>query len=212
MSGGEGGHGHGFDSDDARDVAVRRVLWWVLAINGTMFFVEGAAGLLSGSAALQADALDFLGDSLSYGVSLFVVGKSLEWRAGAGLGKGLLMAVFGAGVLAATAMRAVTPGVPEAATMGAIGFLALAANVVSAAVLYRFRTGDSNLHSVWLCSRNDAISNLAVLAAAAGVFASATRWPDVAVGLALAVLELSAAWTILRHAARELREGRAGAA
>ena len=96
--------------------------------------------------------------------------------------------------------------------MGAIGFLALAANVVSAAVLYRFRTGDSNLRSVWLCSRNDAISNLAVLAAAAGVFATATRWPDVAVGLVLAVLELSAAWTILRQAARELREGRAGAA
>ena len=157
---------------------------------------------------MQADAVDFLADSATYGLSLYVVGKSLAWRAGAAFAKGAAMAAFGIGVLAMTAWRAATPEVPDAAAMGAIGFLALVANVVSAAVLYRFRHGEANLRSVWLCSRNDAINNVAVLAAAAGVFATASRWPDIAVGGSLAFLELWAAAVILRQAAAEWRQAR----
>ena len=194
--------------DEARDAALRRVLWAVMAVNAMMFVVEGTAGLLSGSMALQADSMDFLGDSLTYAVSLFVVGRSMTWRAGAGLGKGLAMGAFGAAILVVTMMRAFEPGAPEAAAMGAFGLLALVANVGCAVVLFRFRGGDSNMRSVWLCTRNDAVNNLAVLAAAGAVFITASRWPDLLVGFGLALLELTAAWQIIRQATGELREAR----
>jgi Co/Zn/Cd efflux system component len=181
------------------------VLLGVLAINLAMFAVEGLSGFWSGSLALQADALDFLGDSLTYGISLYVVGRSLAWRAGAATFKGAAMGLFGVWILAAAVARAFAGPTPEAVVMGLVGFLALAANVAAALLLYRFRTGDANLRSVWLCSRNDALGNVAVMLAAAGVFGSASRWPDLAVALLLAGLAISAAWQILRQARNERR-------
>ena len=189
---------------------MRRVLWAVLAVNATMFVVEGTSGLLSSSMALQADSVDFLGDSLTYAVSLMVIGRPMTWRAGAGIGKGLAMGAFGAAIFLATMLRAFEPGAPAAATMGVVGLLALVANVGCAAALFRYRGGDSNMRSVWLCSRNDGINNLAVLAAAGAVFVTASRWPDLLVGFGLALLELTTAWQIIRQATGELRQARPG--
>ena len=189
------------------DEATRRVLLVVLVINAAMFAVEGLSGLLSGSLALQADALDFLGDSRTNDNSLYVVGRSLAWRAGAATFKAAAMGLFGVWILAAAVARAVAGPTPEAAVMGIVGFLALGANLAAALLLYRFRKGDANLRSVWLCSRNDALGNVAVMLAAVGVFGSASRWPDLAVGVLLASLAISAAWQILRQARGELRAG-----
>ena len=185
----------------------RRALWIVLAINATMFFVEIVAGWVAGSTALLADALDFLADSATYGLTLYVLAKSLRWKASAALAKGAAMALFGVWVLTEAIARASDPALPDAAMMGAVGGLALAANMASAAILFWHRGDDLNMRSVWLCSRNDAIGNLAVLAAATGVFASATAWPDLAVGGVIAALELSAGVSIMRQAMRELRTG-----
>lgn len=183
----------------------RRVLAVVLAINAAMFAVEAAAGWSADSVALQADALDFLGDSVNYAVALFVLARSLAWRAGTALAKGLVMGGFGAALVAISAHNAVAGAAPEAATMGAVGTLALAANVACALLLFQFRGGDANLRAVWLCSRNDAIGNLAVLAAASGVFLSGTPWPDLAVGLVMAGLALWAGQAVVRQALAELR-------
>ncbi len=183
----------------------RRLLWIVLLINGAMFVVEAAAGWQAESLALQADALDFLGDSANYAIALFVLTRSLTWRAGSALAKGLAMVGFGAFLLLASIYHAVTGSAPEAPVMGAIGALALAANVTCAVLLFRFRGGDSNLRAVWLCSRNDAIGNLAVMAAAGAVFVSGTAWPDLLVGLGLAALAIWAGASVIRQARGELR-------
>ncbi len=185
----------------------RRALWIVLAINAAMFFVEIVAGWVAGSTALLADALDFLADSATYGLTLYVLAKSLRWKASAALAKGAAMALFGVWVLTEAITRAFDPALPDAAVMGGVGGLALAANLACAAILFWHRGDDLNMRSVWLCSRNDAIGNLAVLAAAAGVFATATAWPDLAVGGVIATLELSAGVSIIRQALRELRAG-----
>jgi Co/Zn/Cd efflux system component len=192
--------------------AYRRVLWLVIAINAGMFLTETAAGWLAGSVALQADALDFLGDSLTYGISLLVIGRPARWRASAALLKGMSLAAMGLWVLGYTAYRVLVLGVPDAMVMGAIGFLALAANVGSALLLFRFREGDANVRSVWLCSRNDAIGNVAVVGAAGLVAASGTAWPDLVVAGMMALLFLSSAGQIIRQALEELQTGRAALA
>ncbi len=183
----------------------RRALWIVIAINAAMFAVEMAAGALSGSQALQADALDFLGDTLTYGISLFVLGMSLRVRATAALAKGISLAAMGLWVLGSTAYQVLVLGLPNAGVMGGIGLLALAANLASVAVLMRYRDGDSNVRSVWLCSRNDAIGNVAVMAAAGGVWLTGTAWPDLVVAALMAGLFLTSAVQILRQALTEWR-------
>lgn len=189
--------------DAAAVGAYRRVLWVVIAINATMFVVEMAGGLIAGSVSLQADALDFLGDSATYGISLLVLGMSLRWRAGAALIKGTSMGLFGLWVIGATAYHALFPGLPSAPIMGGIGTAALIANMTSALLLYRHRQGDANMRSVWLCSRNDAVSNLAVILAASGVWATETGWPDLIVGAVMAALALSSSYQVIRQARGE---------
>ncbi len=183
----------------------RLALGVVLAINLAMFVTEAAAGWAAQSVALQADALDFFGDSVNYAMALFVLARSLAWRAGTALAKGLVMAGFGVFILGASIHNALAGAAPQAFVMGWVGALALLANVVSALILYRFRGGDANLRAVWLCSRNDAIGNLAVLAAALGVFATGAAWPDLAVGLVMAALALWAGQSVIRQARSELR-------
>jgi Co/Zn/Cd efflux system component len=183
----------------------RRALRAVLAINLAMFATEAAAGWSAESVALQADALDFLGDSINYAMALFVLARSLAWRAGTALLKGLAMAGFGVFVLAVSVLHALAGSAPDAPVMGWVGALALAANVVCALILFRFRGGDANLRAVWLCSRNDAVGNLAVLGAAAGVFATGAAWPDLAVGLVMASLAIWAGQSVIRQSLAELR-------
>ena len=183
----------------------RRVLWAALFINIAMFVVELAGGLQAGSVSLLADAIDFFGDAANYGVSLLVLGMALRWRARAALLKGMSMGAFGLFVLAQAGWSAATGRVPEPLTMGLIGALALLANVSVAAMLYAWREGDANMRSVWLCSRNDAIGNLAVMAAALGVSGTGTGWPDLAVAAVMGVLALSAARSVILQARAELR-------
>lgn len=206
MSGGCCGEEHDFDgvSDD-----YRRRLWLVIAINAVMFAVEIVAGQMSGSRALQADALDFLGDSLTYALSLYVIGMSLRVRARAAMLKGVSLLAMGCWVLGTTVWGAIAGGTPEAATMGAVGFMALAANLASVALLMAYREGDANVRSVWLCSRNDAIGNVAVMIAALGVWGSSTGWPDLIVAAIMAGLFVSSAAQIIRRAAAEMREAAA---
>jgi Co/Zn/Cd efflux system component len=185
--------------------AYRRVLWLVLLINAGMFVLEISSGLRAGSVALLADSLDFLGDAGNYAISLFVLSMSVRWRARAAQFKALSMAVFGLWVLAATAWHAWQGEVPVAATMGLIGAIALLANLASAALLYAWRDGDSNMRSVWLCTRNDALGNIAVLLAAFAVMASASAWPDLLVAGIMASLALTSAWQVLRQARSELQ-------
>ncbi len=186
------------------DGTYRRVLWTVIAINAAMFAVEAAAGLWGRSVALQADALDFLGDTATYAITLMVLGMGIRWRASAAMLKGACMGLFGLWVLAATGYHVIHQSLPSAPLMGGVGTLALAANLVSAVLLFRHRRGDANMRSVWLCSRNDALANIAVIAAAGGVWASASGWPDFAVGAVIAALALSAAVQVLRQARAEL--------
>ncbi len=184
---------------------LRRVLIVVLVINAGMFAVEIFAGLAAKSVSLQADALDFLGDAATYAITLFVMTMPIRWRAGAALLKGVSMGLFGIFVIAAAIWQAINGTLPGFEVMGTIGFAALAANVVCALMLLGFREGDSNMRSVWLCSRNDAIGNVAVMIAAAGVFATDTGWPDVIVAAIMAALALTASWQVVRHALEELR-------
>ena len=183
----------------------RRVLWAALIINTAMFAVELAGGLHAGSVSLLADAADFFGDAANYAISLLVLGMALTWRARAALFKGLTMGAFGIFVLGRAAWSAAAGVVPEPVTMGAIGALALLANVSVAAMLYAWREGDANMRSVWLCSRNDAIGNLAVMAAALGVFGTGSSWPDLAVAAVMGVLALSAARSVIQLAWAEMR-------
>jgi Co/Zn/Cd efflux system component len=189
---------------EADTATYRRILWTVLAVNGAMFVGETAAGWWGGSVALQADALDFLGDAATYALTLAVLGLGLRWRAAAAAIKGASMGLFGLWVLGVTVYHAVAGGLPSAPIMGGVGGLALAANVTCAALLYRHRAGDANRRSVWLCSRNDVLANIAVIAAGAGVWASASGWPDLVVGAAIAALALAASVQVLRQARAEL--------
>jgi Co/Zn/Cd efflux system component len=179
-----------------------------LLINAGMFAVEITTGVYAQSAALKADALDFLGDAANYAMSLGVAGLALKWRARAALAKGASLLPLGAWVLASTAWMAAHGTLPKAETMGVIGVLALIANIVCAVILWRHREGDANRRSVWICSRNDAIGNMAVVAAAAGVFGTGTAWPDIVVAVVLAALGLSGGWQIVAQAVGELRTGR----
>lgn len=204
MSHGCGAH----DCDSTRPVAdarYRRVLWVALAVNVAMFIVEAAAGLHAGSVSLLADAVDFFGDAASYALSLAVLGSGLAWRARTALMKGLAMGAFGIFVLGRAVWSAASGVVPEPVTMGAIGTLALVANVAVAAMLYAWREGDANMRSVWLCSRNDAIGNLAVVAAALGVFGTKSAWPDLAVAVVMGTLALTASRSVIAQARSELR-------
>jgi Co/Zn/Cd efflux system component len=185
--------------------AYRRVLWTVLAINAAMFAVEIGAGIMAGSASLQADALDFLGDAANYAISLLVVGMALRWRASAALAKGATMGLFGLWVLGITAWHLWHGTLPQAATMGLVGATALIANGASFALLWAYRSGDANMRSAWICTRNDVLGNLAVLLAAAGVFGTGSGWPDVAVAAIMAALALQGSWVVLRQALFELR-------
>jgi Co/Zn/Cd efflux system component len=180
-------------------------LWIALAINAAMFLAEAFAGLKAGSASLQADALDFLGDTANYAISLSVAGLALNWRARAALVKGATMLAFGAWVVGVTVWSVWRGEVPKAEVMGVVGVVALAANLGVAVLLYGFRTGDANMRSVWICSRNDAIGNLAVLLAALGVLGSNTRWPDLAVAMIMAGLALHGGWQVVRQALGELK-------
>jgi len=182
----------------------RRVLWIALAVNAAMFAVEIAGSLASGSVSLLADGVDFAGDASNYALSLAVLSMGLGWRSRAALVKGFCMAAYGAFVLVAAAYAAWSGVPPEPLTMGAIGLLALAANVGVAALLYTYRVGDANMRSVWLCTRNDAIGNVAVMLAALGVLGTGTVWPDLAVAVIMATLGLSAARNVIAQARAEL--------
>jgi Co/Zn/Cd efflux system component len=186
-------------------VSYRRVLWIALAANVAMFFVELVASAVSGSSALAADAADFLGDSANYALSLGALALGGRWISRVALLKGSAMSAYGLAVLAYAAWRAWLGVPPEPVIMGVVGFLALLVNIGVGALLYRYRDGDANMRSVWLCTRNDVIANLAVLVAAAGVFGTANVWPDVAVAAMLAVLGLSAGRIVMRQARAELR-------
>lgn len=188
-------------------VQYKRILWVVIAINATMFFVEMAAGQLAGSQALQADALDFLGDALTYGISLAAIGASVAVRTNAALFKAFTLFAMGLWVAGSTLWRVFYVGVPEAHIMGIIGFMALAANVTSVLLLMKYKDGDANVRSVWLCSRNDAIGNVAVMFAALGVWGTATGWPDLIVAGVMATLFLNSATQIIRQALEEKRTG-----
>ncbi len=193
---------------DGLSADYKRRLWAVIAINAAMFAVELGAGALAGSQALQADALDFLGDSMTYGMSLAVIGLSPHTRAVAALAKAASLTAMALWVLGSIAYHVLILGLPRAEVMGAIGLLALAANVGSVLILLRYKDGDANVRSVWLCSRNDAIGNIAVMLAAAAVFATGTRWPDLIVAALMAALFLTSSLQILRQSLRELREPR----
>ncbi len=182
----------------------RRVLWTALIINLAMFAVELVGGLSAGSVSLLADAVDFFGDAANYGISLLVLGMALTWRARAALFKGMTMGAFGIFILGRAAWSAATGTMPEPVTMGAIGAMALLANVSVVAMLYVWRQGDANMRSVWLCSRNDAIGNLAVMAAALGVFGTGSAWPDLMVAAVMGMLALTAARSVIQQARAEL--------
>ena len=186
----------------------RRALWIALGVNATMFAVEFVAGSAADSRSLQADALDFLGDSANYAISLTVASMALVWRARSALLKGLTLLAFGAWVLTTAILALVDGAAPQAETMGIVGVMALTANVGVALLLYRFRTGDANMRSVWICSRNDAIGNIAVMVAALGVFQTGSAWPDLLVAGIMAALAISGGVQIVRHARDELRSER----
>ncbi|MGU3314043.1 cation transporter [Sphingomonas sp. M6A6_1c] len=190
--------------DANNNPAWRRALWIALAVNAFMFVGEMVAGVAGGSKALQADALDFLGDAANYAISLGVAGMALAWRARAALLKGVTPAVLGIYVLAATAWAIGNGRTPEAEVMGVVGLAALVANAGVAVLLYRYRTGDANMRSVWICSRNDAIGNVAVVLAAAGVFGTGTAWPDLIVAGVMAVLGIGGGLQIISQAQSEL--------
>ena len=183
----------------------RRALWIALVVNLLMFGVELGSGLHADSASLLADAVDFFGDAANYAVSLFVLSMGLAARARTALLKGATMAVYGVYVLGQAGWNATSGAMPEAATMGVVGTIALIANVSVAVLLYAFREGDANMRSVWLCSRNDAIGNLAIVVAAFGVFGTGTAWPDLIVAAIMGVLGLTAAAQVIRQARRELK-------
>jgi Co/Zn/Cd efflux system component len=190
----------------------RRALWIALAVNAGFFIGEIVAGAAAGSTALQADALDFFGDAASYAISLGVAGMALAWRARAAIAKGGSMIVFALWVLANATWHALYGGLPRAEVMGLVGIAALVANGGVALVLYKFRAGDANMRSVWICSRNDAVGNAAVLLAGIGVFGTGTNWPDIIVAAIMGGLGLWGGWQIVRQAWDEICSERRGVA
>jgi Co/Zn/Cd efflux system component len=172
-----------------------------------MFLVEIGAGVAASSASLQADALDFFGDAANYAISLLVVGRILRYRALAALAKGTTMGLFGLWIIGTVIWHTFHGTLPNAYTMGAIGFAALAANAISFGLLWAYRDGDANMRSAWICTRNDVLGNLAVLLAAAGVFGTGTGWPDVVVAAIMASLALQGAWLVVRQSLKELGQG-----
>ncbi len=201
MAGGCCGHEQNFAGVSQ---TYRRILLIIIVINGLMFGVEMVAGWLSGSQALQADALDFLGDTISYAVSLWAIGKALAIRSRAALAKGISLALMAAWVTGSTLYKVLILNTPDALTMGTVAIAAFVANLVSVLLLMRYRDGDANVRSVWLCSRNDAIGNLIVVAAASGVWATDSAWPDLSVAFIMAALFLSSAIQIIRQARAEM--------
>ena len=195
---------HHADDKNANSPRYRKILWAALVINLAMFAVEIGAGFKSGSTSLLADAIDFFGDAANYGVSLAVLSAGVMLRARAALLKGVCMIAFGLLVLGRAAWMFNQGGTPEALTMGSIGLLALVANVAVAAMLYAYREGDANMRSVWLCSRNDAIGNIAVMLAAVAVLGTGSAWPDLAVAAGMAVLALLGGWSVINQARGEI--------
>ncbi|WP_010323229.1 cation transporter [Marinobacterium stanieri] len=196
----------------APSAGFRKALWFALIVNATMFIVEGIASLQSGSVSLMADAIDFFGDSANYILSLSVLSMGMLWRSRAAWVKGVTMTLFGLVVWARALWLMQTGTVPEPLTMGLVGILALVANVSVALVLYRFREGDSDMRSVWLCSRNDAIGNLAIMAAALGVFGTGSAWPDLAVAAIMGTLAVTAGISVIRHARSDMAQATASEA
>lgn len=190
------------------DPVYRRILWVALFVNAAMFGIELYGGWTSGSISLLADAVDFFGDAANYGVSLFVLGLAAVWRSRAAMAKGMTMGAYGLFVVGSATWSVLAGTVPEPTTMGVIGSMALAANLLVAVLLFAYRNGDSNMRSVWLCTRNDAIGNVAVLLAALGVFGTGSGWPDILVAVIMGVLGLSAARTVVGQARRELHADR----
>jgi Co/Zn/Cd efflux system component len=191
---------------DGLDPRYKRVLWTVIALNGVMFLTEMAAGHLAGSQALKADALDFLADTVTYGLSLAVIGATLRTRATAALFKGLSLSLMALWVFGSTVYHSLVLGLPSAELMGGIGLLALAANLASVLLLVRYTDGDANVRSVWLCSRNDAIGNVVVMVAALGVWGTSSAWPDLAVAALMAGVFSISSVQILRQAWSEYRQ------
>jgi len=195
------------------DPAWRRALWIALIINAGMFAAEIAAGLAAGSSALQADALDFFGDAANYAISLGVAGMALSVRSRTAFFKGATLVMLGLWVIGSAGWRALNGDAPpHAEVMGIVGFVALVANAAVALMLFRFRMGDADRRAVWICSRNDAIGNIAVMLAALGVFGTGTLWPDVIVAAIMAALSISGGWAIMRQAIREIQASRLVAA
>ena len=199
----ECGCGHGATADVTRQT---RVLIAVLLINAVMFVVEASAGIVAHSSALLADSLDMLGDALIYGFSLYVVARSMRWKAASALIKGMIQLVFGVAVLALALAKLFAPALPSATTITAIGALALAANAACAVLLLRHRHDDLNMNSVWLCSRNDLIGNLAVIGAGGLVALTHSHWPDLVVGFAIALLFLRTSFGVIGRSLAELRQ------
>jgi Co/Zn/Cd efflux system component len=194
------------DPHQGNAAAHSRILWAVLAINAVMFLVEIGAGLAAGSASLQADALDFLGDTANYAISLVVVAMALRYRASAALAKGATMGLFGLWVIWTVIWHSVHGTLPSAFTMGAVGFAALTANAASFGLLWAYRHGDANMRSAWICTRNDVLGNLAVLLAALGVFGTGTGWPDIIVATIMAAFAVQGAAIVVQQSLRELRQ------
>ncbi|MEO6015874.1 MAG: cation transporter [Polaromonas sp.] len=201
------GHDHEAASQRATSPRYRKILWIALAVNLGMFAIEIGAGFRSGSTSLLADAIDFFGDAANYAVTLAVLSMGLVWRARAALLKGASMLLFGVFVLTRAGWMLSQGGTPEAFTMGSIGLLALLANGGVALLLYAYRDGDANMRSVWLCTRNDALGNLAVMLAALGVFGTGSAWPDLGVAAVMAFLAIHSGWSVVRQAMRELVAG-----
>ena len=201
--------GHDHAPFDGISETYKRRLWMVIAINAAMFAVEMTAGQMARSQALQADALDFFADAVTYGISLAVIGATLKTRSLAAAAKGISLFLMGLWVFGSTIWRVFQGGVPEAPVMGFIGLLALAANVASVLLLMSYKDGDANVRSVWLCSRNDAIGNVIVMIAALGVWGTATAWPDLVVAGIMAGLFLNSSIQILTQSYREWRAGEA---
>ncbi len=199
---------HHPESTASADPRYRRVLWIALALNAAMFGIEIVGGARSGSLSLLADAMDFAGDAANYAVSLFALGMGLVARSRVALLKAGSMALFGIFILGQAIWQARSGVAPDAVTMSLIGVLALVVNVTVAVLLFSFREGDADMRSVWLCSRNDALGNLAVIAAAAGVFGTASAWPDLVVAAGMALLALTSAWLVMRQARTELAHAR----
>ena len=197
--------GNSHNNNLANSPRYRKILWIALIVNLAMFVIEISAGFKSGSTSLLADAIDFFGDAANYGVSLAVLSAGVVLRARAAFLKGVCMMAFGLFVLGRAAWMHSLGGTPEALTMGSIGFLELVANVAVAAMLYAYREGDANMRSVWLCSRNDAIGNIAVMLAALGVVGTGSAWPDLLVACGMAMLALTGGWSVLAQALREMK-------